>query len=100
MTDMVERVGEALRDQCKVEFGSSWSYDVAWRLACAAIEAMREPTPKMVAEGQRIYAYGPTATYVCMIDAVISTHARYRAMIDADLSKPLPSPAIDDMDRK
>lgn len=42
---MVERVGEALREQCRAEFRSTWSYDVTWRLARAAIEAMKLQDP-------------------------------------------------------
>lgn len=48
---MVEKVSEALRTQCLTEFGSTWSYDVAWRLASAAIEAMSEPTEAMLENG-------------------------------------------------
>lgn len=46
MSDMVERIGEALRKECLAIFGATWSNDVAWRLAQAAIEAMPEhPAP-------------------------------------------------------
>ena len=48
MSEMVERVGEALRKECLSIFGSTWNNDNAWRLARAAIEAMREPTQEMV----------------------------------------------------
>lgn len=44
---MVERVGEALRNECLAVFGSTWSNDVAWRFARTAIKAMREPTEAM-----------------------------------------------------
>lgn len=39
----IERVGDALRKKCLDIFGATWSYDVAWRLARAAIDAMPEP---------------------------------------------------------
>ncbi|TBG78634.1 hypothetical protein ELG76_04260 [Rhizobium leguminosarum] len=47
---MVERVGERLRKECLEVFGSTWSNDVAWRFARAAIESLRKPTEAMVNE--------------------------------------------------
>jgi hypothetical protein len=38
-TSKEEAVGEALRTECMSIFGTTWSYDNAWRLARAAIEA-------------------------------------------------------------
>lgn len=40
--ELTERVGEALRKECLAIFGSTWSYDNAWRLADVAIEAAQE----------------------------------------------------------
>lgn len=40
MSDMIERVGSALAQACLEEFGSTWSNDVRWKFARAAIEAM------------------------------------------------------------
>lgn len=42
MSEMIERVGEALAKACKEEFGSTWSNDVRWKFARAAIDAMGE----------------------------------------------------------
>ena len=39
----VERVAHALRIECRRIFGSYWSNANSWRLARAAIEAMRGP---------------------------------------------------------
>jgi hypothetical protein len=39
MSEMVERVGQALREACLEEFGTCWDNDVAWRFAEAAIAA-------------------------------------------------------------
>lgn len=80
MSEMVERVGEALRKECLAIFGSTWSNDNAWRLAKAAIEAMRQPTPEMSAAGTRIGDdfYSGVADYEAegiwedMIDAALS----------------------------
>lgn len=74
--EKVQQVAEALREQCKQEFGATWSYDVAWRLARAAIGAMREPTDAQLAaftrscdtQGQCLVKYG----YTAMIDAALS----------------------------
>lgn len=44
---MVHAVAEALRADCLRTFGATWSYDVSWAFARAAIEAMREPTEAM-----------------------------------------------------
>lgn len=52
MSEMIERVGEALRAECRKQYGSDWNYDSAWAFARAAIEAMREPTAEMVDTGQ------------------------------------------------
>jgi hypothetical protein len=38
---LVLRVGERLRNECLEIFGSMWSYDVAWRLAEAAIQEVQ-----------------------------------------------------------
>ncbi|UFS83223.1 hypothetical protein LPB79_13300 [Rhizobium sp. T136] len=48
---MVERVGAELRRECLEVFGATWSNDVAWRFARAAIKAMREPSEAMVEAG-------------------------------------------------
>lgn len=34
---LILRVGDRLREECLKVFGSTWSYDVAWRFAGAAI---------------------------------------------------------------
>lgn len=39
-TNQIERVGEALRRECLAIFGSTWSNDIAWRLASTAIKEM------------------------------------------------------------
>jgi len=39
--EMVKKVGEALKEQCLKEFGSTWDNDTTWNFAVAAIEAMR-----------------------------------------------------------
>lgn len=41
-TSMVERVGEELRNECLKVFGSTWSYDVAWRFSEVAINVICE----------------------------------------------------------
>ena len=51
MSDMIERVGSALANACMDEFGRTWTNDVRWKFARAAIEAMREPTPHMQEAG-------------------------------------------------
>lgn len=48
---MVHAVAEALRADCLRTFGATWSYDVSWAFARAAIEAMREPTRTMIERG-------------------------------------------------
>lgn len=45
---MVHAVAEALRAECRKQFGTDWNYDVSWALARAAIEAMRSPTDEMI----------------------------------------------------
>lgn len=47
MSEMIERVGDALRTACRKEYGTDWNYNVAWKFARVAIEAMREPTDEM-----------------------------------------------------
>jgi hypothetical protein len=56
MSEMVERVGAALRAACLKEFGTNWNNDVAWEFARAAIAAMREPTPAMLDAAVEAYA--------------------------------------------
>jgi hypothetical protein len=78
MESMVERVGAELRKECLEVFGATWSNDVAWRFARAAITAMREPTPEME-KGLQAYLDHLTAydepscstAYHCMIDAAL-----------------------------
>jgi hypothetical protein len=50
-TEQEKRVGAALRDECQAIFGSCWSWNVAWRLARAAIRAHGEGTPRTSTEG-------------------------------------------------
>ncbi|QND42940.1 hypothetical protein HB770_20740 [Rhizobium leguminosarum bv. viciae] len=68
---MIKRVGERLRTECLTVFGSTWSYDVAWRFAAAAIEAMRDPTTEMF-EAAKVHMDSPS-----------SNMAWWNAMIDA-----------------
>lgn len=41
-SDLVGRVGAALRAACLEEFGATWTNDVAWKFARAAIATMRD----------------------------------------------------------
>ncbi len=84
-SEMTQRVGAKLRKECEAVFGASWSNDVAWRFARAAIEAMREPTQQMrlagIAEWSRP---DPTPEH----ESTLVFNAVYRAMIDAALRWP------------
>jgi hypothetical protein len=73
---MIERVGERLRAECLEVFGSTWSNDVAWRFARAAIEALREPTEAMEVAGDKAsYDYLPrhiaVTAYKAMVEAAL-----------------------------
>jgi hypothetical protein len=79
MSEMVERVGAALRKACLKEYGTNWGNDVAWRFARAALVAMREPTEGMKTIGDRAsLRYGAHDCEVPMSDV-------WRAMIDEAL---------------
>jgi hypothetical protein len=53
--EAIEAVGEALRKECMNIFGSTWSYDVAWRLAETALRTAADfPTLR-----HQIHAGGP-----------------------------------------
>ena len=77
--DMIERVGETLRKECLDVFGSTWSNDVAWRFARAAIREMRENTPAM-SEAMRMAnmniagGYGGPSGWEAAIDAALKEH--------------------------
>lgn len=75
-SEMVERVGAELRRACLAEFGRTWSNDVAWRFARAAIAAMREPTKAM----ERSYYAA------CDEAGMVLWKTGYRAIIDAALA--------------
>ncbi len=81
---MVHAVAEALRADCLRTFGATWSYDVSWAFARAAIEAMREPTPEMVTAGvdrfSDLFQAGVGSEYLMTETA--------KAMIDAALAEP------------
>lgn len=77
---MLERVGNAIRDKCMAAAESSevtpWT-----EMARAAIEAMREQTPKMDAAG---FDASPGSM---LIETGVDHLDIYRAMIDAALSE-------------
>lgn len=70
MTEMIERVAQALKDS-----GLREDYDVRLALARAAIEAMREPTKEMIDEGNRRISVSATentrVTWHNMIDEAL-----------------------------
>lgn len=66
MSETVDRVASALRAA-----GGLHNPADAEALARVAIEAMREPTPAMVAAGEAVYA-GRAATHRAMIDAALA----------------------------
>lgn len=68
MESMIERVGERLRKECLEVFGSTWSNDVAWRFARAAIEEMRLHTEAMELAGDE-HADRGAVVWMAMIDA-------------------------------
>lgn len=79
MPEMIERVGERLRKECLEVFGSTWSYDVAWRFSRAAIEEMRENTPAMseamrMANMNIVGGYGGPSGWEAAIDAALKEH--------------------------
>jgi hypothetical protein len=80
MESMVERVGAELRKECLEVFGATWSNDVAWRFARAAIEAMRTPTPEMV-------DVGTEARWQSAIRDANSVREIWQHMIDAALKE-------------
>lgn len=94
MSTMVERVGKAMQVECREVFGSSWSNDVAWRLARTAIAAMREPSDEMIQPTTSVLAdYIGDSLGVSDRDAAIRI---WQAMIDAALAESaegLPTPA-------
>ena len=69
MTEMVERVARAIRES--EEWSSFWGEEESLVLARAAIEAMREPTNKMLAAAMAETATDLTAEYRAMIDAAL-----------------------------
>lgn len=81
---MVHAVAEALRADCLRTFGATWSYDVSWAFARAAIEAMRDPTAGMVNAG----GYACQAHCDLTMDAA---RASWAGMIDAALAEPTAS---------
>lgn len=57
MNEIIDRVGQALREKCLKRFGATWDNDDAWLFARAAIEAMRLPTDEMRAAGNEELDY-------------------------------------------
>jgi len=86
MSDMVGRVGQAIATALWNEQGIKWSMVKAEAdiIACAAIEAMREPTEAMVRVGEdvdlavdfnergRSVGYAAREVYTAMIDAALN----------------------------
>jgi hypothetical protein len=50
--ELTRLVGERLRRECLSEFGSTWSNDVAWRFARAAIDEVRREQLRSAVLGQ------------------------------------------------
>lgn len=75
-SEMVQRVAEALRKACREQFGTDWSYDVAFKFARAAIEEMREPTQAMIEAPYALRLSGDDfihkSFYQAMIDEVLN----------------------------
>jgi hypothetical protein len=68
-SEMVKRVGERLRNECLDVFGATWSYDVAWRFANAAIEEMRTPNDEMLDKMNDVWVdAGEASINVCFAD--------------------------------
>lgn len=79
MSEMVERVAQAIKTRA-LERGSDPIHPaVLHHLAAAAIEAMREPTQKMCTAGSRDYEDGVNGAdaggiWKAMIDAALMTN--------------------------
>lgn len=70
MSEMVERVAKAIRE---AHVGRPMYELVNTEdLARAAIEAMREPTPDMVSEGDDYRAFSSRTTWQAMIDEALT----------------------------
>ena len=81
MTEMVERVAQAIRES--EEWSSFWSEEESLVLARAAIEAMRELTERMMdVTGKSITIHGTEFTF-CVEDLV--KNGMWQAVIDAAL---------------
>lgn len=91
MDEMIERVGAALAKACLDEFGSTWSNDVRWKFARAAIGAMREPTDEMIKVGHANIAPWWSPAMVGSDDygnTCKAAQSAFRGMIDAALATP------------
>lgn len=71
MSQKIDQVAEALLKECLDIFGSTWSKDVARRLARVAVEAMREPTEMMLSAAHRNNHPRDIETWQTMIDEAI-----------------------------
>ena len=80
MTDMIERVGDAIA-ACGDPVSQDWD---AWRVAIAraAIAAMRDCTPAMLDAGSAAHPAGGYVRGTLLTDII---EAEWRAMIDAAL---------------
>jgi hypothetical protein len=86
-TEMVERVAEACRDAVALDRGRSVSFEeMSYIVARAAIEAMREPSPSMIASAWRKISDGKKAVGIVKLGPGPGCIEWWHAMIDAALS--------------
>lgn len=75
MTEMIERVAQAIADEYLKHFGAL-SMDIRSRMARAAIEAMREPTAEMWDAGEQYCdEWSPNYVWNAMIDAALGVQS-------------------------